>query len=441
MLNVIKPNNVLKKIRKVLAARSVVLLIERFFRLGAGAVVTFMVARMLGDSALGTYGLVMVWAAFLAPLTNLGMNNLVQKMASTQSDPVKALQFLQTAVWLRLMAGLFFGLLMIAGFMLFYPHYFAAGPIEISVLFILQSFFSLILFEYQQNYLGHFRAVALAKIAVSLLTLVVRIVGLYHGAGISFLLLIVGIEFLLTGAVQYYWYRRYTPPEARFHWQFFDWPAGKAMLQRASWLWVSGIVSVVYLKIDTVMIESMLGVAATGQYTAVARISELWYVIPVTLAARYYPDLLKAFEQSWPQYLLILRRRGLQFFSLALLISVGMTLSAYWIMLFAYGEKFTGSTTVLQIHVWAGCFVFVRALISQHLIITGNEPLSLLSHGVGAVLNVGLNFLLIPRMGIEGAAWATLISYAYASFFFIFFSKKTRAHFFEMLKTKAAAAP
>jgi Na+-driven multidrug efflux pump len=44
-------------------------------------------------------------------------------------------------------------------------------------------------------------------------------------------------------------------------------------------------------------------------------------------------------------------------------------------------------------------------------------------------------------MGIEGAAWATLISYAYASFFFIFFSKKTRAHFFEMLKTKAAASP
>lgn len=88
MLNVIKPNNVLKKIRKVLAARSVVLLIERFFRLGAGAVVTFMVARMLGDSALGTYGLVMVWAAFLAPLTNLGMNNLVQKMASTQRKSV-----------------------------------------------------------------------------------------------------------------------------------------------------------------------------------------------------------------------------------------------------------------------------------------------------------------------------------------------------------------
>lgn len=440
MLNVIKPNNVLKKIRNVLAARSVVLLIERFFRLGAGAVVTFMVARMLGDAALGVYGFVMVWVAFLAPLTNLGMNNLVQKLASAEADPVKATQFLQTAVWLRIIAGGVMGGLMIVGFAWFFPQYFYSDPWQISILFLLQTFFALILFEYQQNYLGHFRAVALSKIVVSALTLTVRVVGLMQGAGVSFLLLIVGIEFLLTGALQYYWYRRYAVQAPRWHWQFFDWQTARQLLQRSSWLWVSGIISVIYLKIDTVMIATMLGDAATGQYTAVARISELWYVIPTTLAARYYPDMLRAFEQSWSGYLLILRRRGLQFFLLATVIAILMTLSAYWIMLFAYGENFTASTPVLQIHVWAGCFVFVRALISQHLIIAGMEPLSLWSNVVGAVLNVGLNLLLIPRMGIEGAAWATLVSYAYASFLFIFFSKKTRDHFFEMLRTKAAPA-
>ena len=87
---------------------------------------------------------------------------------------------------------------------------------------------------------------------------------------------------------------------------------------------------------------------------------------------------------------------------------------------------------MLQIHVWAGCFIFVRALISQHLIITGNEPLSLLSHGVGAILNVLLNMWLIPIYGIEGAAWATLISYAYASFFFLLFAKSTRTHLWQL---------
>ena len=55
------------------------MLAERFFRLGAGAIITFMVARMLGDEALGTYGIVMVWAAFLAPLSHLGLNNWCKK--------------------------------------------------------------------------------------------------------------------------------------------------------------------------------------------------------------------------------------------------------------------------------------------------------------------------------------------------------------------------
>jgi O-antigen/teichoic acid export membrane protein len=135
----------------------------------------------------------------------------------------------------------------------------------------------------------------------------------------------------------------------------------------------------------------------------------------------------------------MLRKQCLRFFLMAVVISIFMTITAKWIMLYAYGERFVGSTTVLQIHVWAGCFVFLRALISQHLIITGNEPLSMLSHGVGAILNVVLNWWWIPIYGIEGAAWATLVSYAYASVFFIFFAGTTRRHFVELIKVRKSA--
>ena len=415
------------------------MLLERFFRLGAGAIITFMVARMLGDEVLGTYGIVMVWAAFLAPLSHLGLNNLVQKMATSTNDVEQSRRYLQTAVWLRLAAGGFFATLMIAGFMLFYPHYFSQGPWQIATLFVLQSFTAMIVYEYDQNYRGHFRAVAIAKVVISLITLIARIILLIRGANIDMLLLIVGIEFFLTGLLQYYWARRYAPDEPALQWRYFDWVAGKEMLRRSSWLWTSAIVSVIYLKIDSIMIESMIGIAATGQYTAVARISELWYVIPVTLAARYYPDLLKTYTQNWSEYLLMLRKHCLRFFAMAVAISIVMTICAKWIMLYAYGERFVGSTTVLQIHVWAGCFVFLRALISQHLIITGNEPLSMLSHGVGALLNVLLNWWWIPLYGIEGAAWATLVSYAYASVFFIFFAGTTRRHFVELIKVRATA--
>lgn len=412
------------------------MLMERFFRLGAGAIVTFMVARMLGPEQLGTYGVVMVWAAFLAPLSSMGLNNLVQKMATSAATPTEARSLFQTALWLRLFAGVGFGLLITLGFAVFYPHYFYDAPWHITTLFMLQTFSAMMLCEYDQNYRGHFRAVALSKVLIAVLTLTARIAALLHGAGIDVILMIVGIEFLLTGLLQYYWFRRYASDEPHLQWQYFQGSAAISLLKRSSWLWLSAVVSVIYLKIDIIMIEQMIGIAATGQYTAVARLSELWYVIPATLAARYYPDLLKAFQHSWPSYLALLKKHCGRFLMLATVIAIGMTVTAEWLMLVAYGEAFVAAAPVLQIHVWAGCFIFIRALISQHLIITGNEPLSLLSHGVGAILNVVLNLVLIPRYGIEGAAWATLISYAYASFFFLFFARTTRQHLWQLCKLK-----
>lgn len=410
------------------------MLFERFFRLGAGAIITVAVARMMGDSQLGLYSIVMVWVAFLQPLSNLGMNNIVQKLAQDQSCPQQAMAVLSTAFWLRMLAGLLFALLMLAGFYLFYPQLMQQQPGTIAALFVLQSCFAAILYEYQQNYWGHYRAVAASKVLVSILTLAARLAGIWLGMDIYFLLLVVAIEFLLTGAAQYYWYCRYAPDKLWLRWSKPDWQVAKTLFGRASWLWVSGIVSVIYLKIDLVMIDSMLGEAATGQYSAIARISELWYVIPVTLAARYYPEMLKVYQQSWPDYLYVLRQRASQFFLLGAAIALLMTVFAYWIVLYIFDTNYLGTVTVLQIHVWAGCFVFVRSLISQHLILTGQEPLSLLSHGVGAVLNIGLNYWLIPLYGLEGAAWATLVSYAFASFFFIFLSKNCTRQFVEMLR-------
>ena len=192
-----------------------------------------------------------------------------------------------------------------------------------------------------------------------------------------------------------------------YHPRWFKWQQAKALFKRASWLWLSGIVSVIYLKIDIVMIGSIAGTEQAGIYAAASRLSELWYVFPATLAARYYPDMIRAHQQGWTPYYLKLRRFAAIFFSAAFAIAVVMSITAPWIISLLFGDSFADAVDVLRIHIWAGCFIFVRYLISQHLLITEQEPLSLMSHAIGAALNVGLNLYLIPTMGIVGAAWAT----------------------------------
>lgn len=438
----------LTKLTKLLKARAAVMLAEKTVKLAAGAVLTILLARMLGAAELGVFAIVMAWSAFLVPIGSMGLNNIVVRRMQQQSSSEDAMSLLYTAVALRLATALMASLLAIGLFWWFYPQLMdGTTGIAIPILFVLQSFFSLLLFEFYLNYQGTFRSLAVMKIVITCLSFAAKLLLLLSGYGIASLLWLTALEFLVVGLCQYRLYRQKQQPwqDGEQLWPGFSWryvrlEQAKALLKRSSWLWLSGIVSVIYLKIDLVMLGAMAGAEQAGLYAAASRLSELWYVFPATLAVRYYPDMLKAYQHSWPQYLARLRRFASLFLTAALVIAIVMSLAASWLVPLLFGSDFSPAITVLQIHIWAGCFIFVRYLISQHLVITEQEPLSLLSHGIAALLNVGLNWWLIPIMGIQGAAWATLIAYAYASVFFLFFSATTRQQLWQLLRLKPIPA-
>ena len=91
------------------------------------------------------------------------------------------------------------------------------------------------------------------------------------------------------------------------------------------------------------------------------------------------------------------------------------------IIRYLYGSQYERAGAILTIHIWAGVFVFMRALFSKWIIMEKLLLFSLVSQGSGAVLNVVLNLLLINRFGGLGAAIATLVSYAGASYLVLFF--------------------
>ncbi|MBV2128497.1 flippase [Rheinheimera sp. SM2107] len=417
---------------------------DRLVKLLAAAVLTIFVARVLGASELGVYSIVMAWSAFLVPLTSMGLNNNVIRRMVQQQTGQQAMTLLYSAVTIRLALGLLGGSLMLLGFYLLYPTMFTGNTaFAIPVLFLLQSFFGLLLFEFYLNYQGTFRSVAYLKTVITLLSFSAKLALLYSGFGIASLLMITGIEFLLVGTAQYLMYRyKQQPfmPEEKpwppYHPRWFSAAQIIPLLKRSSWLWLSAIVTVVYLKIDIVMLGAMAGSEQAGIYAAASRLSELWYVFPATLATRYYPDMLKTYQQGMNPYYLKLRRFALLFFSAGFSIALLMTFAAPWLISLLFGDNFSAAVEVLRIHIWAGCFIFVRYLISQHLVITEQEPLSLMSHGMGALLNIGLNFWLIPTMGIVGAAWATLVSYAFASFFFLFIFASTRTQLWQLITVR-----
>jgi O-antigen/teichoic acid export membrane protein len=112
---------------------------------------------------------------------------------------------------------------------------------------------------------------------------------------------------------------------------------------------------------------------------------------------------------------------------------------ADFIVVLMFGENYAKSAILLKIHIWAGVFIFIRALLSKWLIAENLLVFSLSTHGIAAVVNVLLNLWWIPLWGGEGAAWATLISYATSSYFVLWVNKKTRS--MAMVMSKAVTLP
>ena len=100
-----------------------------------------------------------------------------------------------------------------------------------------------------------------------------------------------------------------------------------------------------------------------------------------------------------------------------------------------YGLAYKGAGDVLAIHVWVGLFAALNVASGKWFLTEGYTVLAFKRNLYGAVLNITLNMILIPEMGLRGAAFATLISYAISAYISDVMLRKTRLLFYQ--KTKA----
>jgi len=207
-------------------------------------------------------------------------------------------------------------------------------------------------------------------------------------------------------------------------------------LLRNSWPYIlTGLLITIYMKIDTIMLKEMIGDYAVGQYSAAAKLSEGLYYIPVTIVASIYPAIVRAKRLGEVVYNQRLKSLYSSLFYLALVISVFISLLAPSIISLLYGDDYTPAVSVLVIHVWASVFVFVSMASGRWLLTENLQLLSIANTFVGVCINVGLNYFLIPIYGIEGAAFATVVSYGASGFFCFAIWRKSRPNFYLMTKS------
>lgn len=206
----------------------------------------------------------------------------------------------------------------------------------------------------------------------------------------------------------------------------------KQLISEGSLVFIGSIFAVIYLKIDQVMIKWLVNSESVGIYAVAASISEAWYFIPTAIVASFSPKLIQLKKSSSFQYQYRLQQLFDMLFLLSLIVAILVSLISKPLILFTFGSEYIDSSSILVIHIWASLFVFMRALLSRWIVIENLLIFSVVTQGFGAFSNVCLNLWLIPKFGGIGAAYATLISYAIASYFALLFHAKSRVIFLMM---------
>ncbi len=400
-------------------------LLERAGALLLTLVTSVVVVRALGPAQYGELSYLLAISGLLAPLAQFGISGLVARALLEQPTDERAV--LRAAMQLRL-AGC--ALAFVAGvvYWLVLEH----RPADRWMLLVLLAAqFATVTQVVEFWFQVQFKAARLvpwrtgAAVVAAILKMALAVAT--HDA--RWVAAAFALEFLLIGAAAWTAMRkegtvsRVSPAAGTLERPSPPWLRWFA--QRSPWLLASGIAEVIYLRIDIVLLERLRGIEETGIYAVAARLSEVWYMVPVALMGAVFPALWQR-RQDAAAY-----ERGLQasldlLFALAVALAVVMQLFGAPLVEWLFGPRFTASVPILQIHIWAGVFVFMRALLSRWLLAEDLLRFSLFTHLSGAAMNVALNLLLIPKYGALGAAVATVISYACAGWLALYLSPRTR---------------
>ena len=165
-----------------------------------------------------------------------------------------------------------------------------------------------------------------------------------------------------------------------------------------------------YNYIDTVILGLMRTDTEIGWYAASYSLYEGLTYAPSILAAVLTPRLSYLFSHDRPAHRALLTRALLASLALGVVLGGCAVLAAAPIITLLFGNRYAPAALPLQILAGGALFVFATWILHAAAISTNLDSRLLVTTIVGLGTNVALNIALIPRYGINGAAWATVLA-------------------------------
>lgn len=177
-------------------------------------------------------------------------------------------------------------------------------------------------------------------------------------------------------------------------------------------LMFSTVLSLVYFWVDSFALGYIKGVSDVGYYNAVVPIAMLLPIVSDLFIQIFYPSITK--EYSKKNFFLVRevsKQVGKWIISLALPLFIIMFLFPGAVINFLFGSEYIVATNALRILALASFISILNGLFFTLLSIAGKSKTIFVDFLTTSLLNLILNFILIQKYGLNGAAISTGISW------------------------------
>jgi O-antigen/teichoic acid export membrane protein len=365
-------------------------------------IVLIYLARYLGANDFGKYSFVIAYLFFFSVLALLGINKIVVREIS--KDKTIQERIIGNALSIRLflsIAAIILSLIIIN--LLNYPF-------DTKVLVYLMSL-TLLLLSIRATYASVFEArlrmeysalTNFVEAAVSL-TLILSII-FFKGDLIHIMAALV-IASLSNLIITCFISRRFVKPKLEFNFVY-----AKKLLAASIPMGLAIVFWSIYYRIDVLMLSLMKTYAAVGYYSAAYTLIAPLEIIPRAIMMSIFP-LMSRYSVSSRDSLEISYEKSFRLMlMIALPIAVIIALFSKEIIFLIYGSEFLPSSSALSILIWSVVFLFMNILFANVIVSVGKEKMTAYTAGTMALVNIVLNFLLIPQYSYVGASIATVFT-------------------------------
>lgn len=187
--------------------------------------------------------------------------------------------------------------------------------------------------------------------------------------------------------------------------------------------------SIIYNKIDVLILTALRGYAETGLYTAAYKFFDVLAFLPAVVSSSLYPFFSESIKQGNIEAVRnALAKYTKYMIGIAMPIAFGGAVLAPKLILLVAGKDFLPGYAAIEILVFASATLFIYSAVNSLMI----NQLTRLAVGITFInifVNSIGNLLLIPHFGFRAAAAMTLVSELVQAFFYFYFVRSHITNF------------